>query len=536
MKNNKGISLIIIVLIIVGVLVVAGGVYYFLINKTQKPVACTMETKICPDGSSVGRTGPNCEFIECPESNTESGLIVTRKGVSGENFSKELAEEKKWDFLTVNTADYEEIRNKIIDFYNQKKFHYLLLIGTNEEIPYAIPNDTSNSEGRADYALYGDMNGDRFSEVSIGRLPFSSESELRKYYTDLEPKGDFISLESYAHNAITEDSLLEYDYGRCLGSFSNNIKVYEYSNAIDLINHHRDSAVLSVLMGAGGDDSIWHNSKPLFNAHSFRKNFDGSFSAEGDMDYLSNRPMIFYYPCNTAKELGLELIKNGASSFLGFYWGGGHFDGATARLLAKDSVGDIAKDIYNSELLSFTLVRKGELVGSLVNIEGINTVDILNDKTEKLPYSIIPHLILYGDPSLSLTSKFEIPEYNINTKQQDKEIIVEVKPPKILSLQKLFAENNSLLCYAGESVSGPSLINSPEQISPKLNLTFPVANVNRLKSIKFIVDGREIIPDLSKGKYQFNLLKGRTEQYLYISIANTPYSYAKDLKILVEYE
>jgi hypothetical protein len=29
-------------------------------------VACTMEAKICPDGSSVGRTGPNCEFAPCP--------------------------------------------------------------------------------------------------------------------------------------------------------------------------------------------------------------------------------------------------------------------------------------------------------------------------------------------------------------------------------------------------------------------------------------------------------------------------------------
>ncbi|HAQ02920.1 TPA: hypothetical protein DEP30_02230 [Candidatus Nomurabacteria bacterium] len=29
------------------------------------PVACTMDAKQCPDGSYVGRTGPNCEFV-CP--------------------------------------------------------------------------------------------------------------------------------------------------------------------------------------------------------------------------------------------------------------------------------------------------------------------------------------------------------------------------------------------------------------------------------------------------------------------------------------
>jgi tryptophan-rich sensory protein len=31
-------------------------------------IACTMEAKICPDGSAVGRRGPNCEFDSCPAS------------------------------------------------------------------------------------------------------------------------------------------------------------------------------------------------------------------------------------------------------------------------------------------------------------------------------------------------------------------------------------------------------------------------------------------------------------------------------------
>ncbi|MEN9653970.1 MAG: hypothetical protein RL235_82, partial [Chlamydiota bacterium] len=31
-------------------------------------VACTMDAKVCPDGSYVGRTGPDCEFAPCPGS------------------------------------------------------------------------------------------------------------------------------------------------------------------------------------------------------------------------------------------------------------------------------------------------------------------------------------------------------------------------------------------------------------------------------------------------------------------------------------
>jgi len=29
--------------------------------------ACTEEAKLCPDGTAVGRTGPNCEFAPCPQ-------------------------------------------------------------------------------------------------------------------------------------------------------------------------------------------------------------------------------------------------------------------------------------------------------------------------------------------------------------------------------------------------------------------------------------------------------------------------------------
>lgn len=32
----------------------------------QSAIACTMEARMCPDGSYVGRNGPNCEFTPCP--------------------------------------------------------------------------------------------------------------------------------------------------------------------------------------------------------------------------------------------------------------------------------------------------------------------------------------------------------------------------------------------------------------------------------------------------------------------------------------
>ena len=39
-------------------------------SPTLKPendqAVCTQEAKLCPDGSYVGRNGPNCEFDTCP--------------------------------------------------------------------------------------------------------------------------------------------------------------------------------------------------------------------------------------------------------------------------------------------------------------------------------------------------------------------------------------------------------------------------------------------------------------------------------------
>ncbi|MDD5147605.1 MAG: hypothetical protein PHV63_03625 [Candidatus Daviesbacteria bacterium] len=56
------------IIILVGILILAsiGGTYYFYKIKTPEQKACTMDAKICPDGTSVGRTGPNCEFAPCP--------------------------------------------------------------------------------------------------------------------------------------------------------------------------------------------------------------------------------------------------------------------------------------------------------------------------------------------------------------------------------------------------------------------------------------------------------------------------------------
>lgn len=59
-------------LIVMAVIIAAGAAtWWFAIPKPQEEqIYCTMEAKLCPDGSYVSRTGPNCEFAACPEVKT----------------------------------------------------------------------------------------------------------------------------------------------------------------------------------------------------------------------------------------------------------------------------------------------------------------------------------------------------------------------------------------------------------------------------------------------------------------------------------
>lgn len=43
----------------------------------EAPYICTMDAKICPDGSAVGRTGPKCDFTACPSSDATSSRATT---------------------------------------------------------------------------------------------------------------------------------------------------------------------------------------------------------------------------------------------------------------------------------------------------------------------------------------------------------------------------------------------------------------------------------------------------------------------------
>jgi hypothetical protein len=69
-------------IIIGAVLIILAGGVFLLVKKAPapavqpEPVMCTMDAKICPDGTGVGRVGPHCEFAECPASKNNTGDLI----------------------------------------------------------------------------------------------------------------------------------------------------------------------------------------------------------------------------------------------------------------------------------------------------------------------------------------------------------------------------------------------------------------------------------------------------------------------------
>ena len=85
---NKKILTLIVIILALGLM---GGVFakyknqptpeeVIVVPEDDENYACTMDAKMCPDGSYVGRTGKDCHFEECPEASATSATITTSLG------------------------------------------------------------------------------------------------------------------------------------------------------------------------------------------------------------------------------------------------------------------------------------------------------------------------------------------------------------------------------------------------------------------------------------------------------------------------
>lgn len=83
---KKATVIILVAIVFIGL--AAAGLYKFNFTASDIQRGCTLEAKICPDGSTVGRTGPNCEFEACPQvegkmTQTQARVIAQGQCIKG---------------------------------------------------------------------------------------------------------------------------------------------------------------------------------------------------------------------------------------------------------------------------------------------------------------------------------------------------------------------------------------------------------------------------------------------------------------------
>jgi len=83
---------------------------------------CTLEAMLCPDGSAVGRSGPNCEFAACPmtdeDSIDNSGMQVYEDESFGYSFVYPQTPPRNGDYQYPYQWPPTMVVNKAIGLFN----------------------------------------------------------------------------------------------------------------------------------------------------------------------------------------------------------------------------------------------------------------------------------------------------------------------------------------------------------------------------------------------------------------------------------
>ncbi|MDP3882770.1 MAG: hypothetical protein Q8Q48_01810 [Candidatus Staskawiczbacteria bacterium] len=162
MQKQKGFILPIVIAVIA--IAILGGAGYFVYQNysAPKPIACTLEAKICPDGSSVGRTGPNCEFAECPEFSDQTAGWQT---YSNNDIGYEIQYPEPYAIKTANCYAWKKDKNLNDSQLNDAKS---IVIGQTNYNPVHI----CYFEGQVEDFLRGSGSQSLFSKIKINDVTF----------------------------------------------------------------------------------------------------------------------------------------------------------------------------------------------------------------------------------------------------------------------------------------------------------------------------------------------------------------------------
>lgn len=261
---------------------------------------------------------------ECSISkNNKGGIILVNKNSDNVSIAEKLAKERKWSVLKVDSTDPKIIREKIIESIDDDT-EYLLILGDELEIP--ITNQSvledflynmgiasqSELESEAfpqilkntlDGLFYGNIDDDAFVELSVGRIPFSDVKDVENYFSNLELEKDIEHVSIVRDRDTTGPISLEYAKKEFI-DFD-----VDYAVGItnkDQITNYLKQADLFVLLVHGSHDRFWVENEP--------------YVISDFPDLSVNKPIFISGACNTGQQIGEDVVNNGASAFIGYYF------------------------------------------------------------------------------------------------------------------------------------------------------------------------------------------------------------------------
>ena len=89
-------------------------------------ISCPADAKACPDGSYVGRTGPNCDFRACPLS-TKDWILIDKKEYGFEmKYPEDFFDNNHQPLIFFGDCDYQGFPNVCPDISNIVKDDILI--------------------------------------------------------------------------------------------------------------------------------------------------------------------------------------------------------------------------------------------------------------------------------------------------------------------------------------------------------------------------------------------------------------------------
>ncbi len=437
------------------------------------------------------------------------GIVLTKKDSNVEKIAGEVAIDKNWSFLAVSSKDPEEIKKEIVDVVNKKDAGYLLIIGTDEEIPLIDRLDLiklydTHEAGLAvlDSLFYGDVDDDGFVELGVGRLPFNNETIIRGYFEDLNVYGE---KQYFFYYPIYDDvDIFSKGEGACL--------IKEFNNSVMKIKAEKEEVIRSLK-----DARLFTIST---HGATWAWTLSGTYFSIDDIPNIhNNRPIIISDACNTAKELGPEFIKHGASAFLGQYTTTGSYYTDRTLILSKKilngrSMGDSIKDYLNYAMISCGIDSYIGKMWRVNNTTHFQQSCYANQEPLEYPILNIQHnssergdytIILLGDPSVNIEKIYS----NLQPPSVERGVdSVSINIPAVTEKVSFPNSSRSFDCFGGENHIALHTANTGGFI-------FELRKIEQINNGKMVVENNEHnLSDIKGMCRPIILIRGNTERFI----------------------